>query len=82
MEEKPQRNFQTDFIKLMLPHKGRNTEERKVHCAGVKASSAWLLLLTGDKTGLRTEMCFLKKSEIVEFPSQGPVISFSSCLAW
>lgn len=75
MEEKPQR---TDFIRLMLQHKGRSTEERKARCAG----SAWLLLYTGDKGGLSTEVGFRKKSEIVESPSQCPVTSFSSCLAW
>ena len=30
IQRKPQRNFQTDFIKVMLEHKGGSTEEKKV----------------------------------------------------
>lgn len=44
----PQKNFQADFIKLMLEHKGDSTRERK-SLPDARAGSAWLLLGAGDK---------------------------------
>lgn len=43
IKRKPQKNFQTDFIKLMLEHRGDSTEERKVLQTGSGPGSIWLL---------------------------------------
>lgn len=42
IKRKPQRNFHSDFIKLVLKHKGGSIEGRKVLRTGSSADSAWL----------------------------------------
>ena len=63
MEKKPQRNFQTDFIKLMLEHNGDSTEERKALWTDLGAVCAWLLLQAGNKAGfLKRQACLHEKA--------------------
>lgn len=55
--EKPQKNLQTNFIRLMIEHKGGSTEERKV----LQTDSGTILLgcfYKQDKTDLRKMVGF------------------------
>lgn len=54
-ERKPQRNFQTDLITLLLEHRGGSTEEGKVLRTGSAASISWRhngLLGKGSGSGI------------------------------
>lgn len=70
IERKPQRNFQADFVKLVLEHKGDPPEERR------SCELAQGLALLGcfpklGAKGLPQEIGFLKMAGLWNFTCQG-----------
>lgn len=58
IERKPQRSFQTDFIKLVLEHGEAAQRKGRFSELAQGPSSAWLLSTAGDKVGLHEKQAF------------------------
>lgn len=73
IERKPQKNFQINFIMLMLEHKGGSTEKRKV----LGTDWGWFCLAAFISWGQK--WVFLKKEGFRNLLFQAGVTSFFRC---